>query len=50
MIDISAFRTEPDEPVEPVPAPPPADRAAQDAYRKEMAVWRDILDGADAWQ
>lgn len=47
MIDISAFRTEPDEPDEPdepVTLPP-----VDDAYRKEMAVWRDILDGADAW-
>lgn len=50
MIDISAFRTEPDEPNGPVATPPPpVDPATQDANRKEMAVWRDILDGANAW-
>lgn len=50
MTDISAFRVEPDEPDEPTPPPPPVDQAVQDAYRKEMAIWRDILDGANAWQ
>lgn len=48
MVDISAYRIEPDEP-ETTPPQPPIDTAAQDAYRKEMAVWRDILDGANAW-
>lgn len=50
MIDISAFRTEPDEPVEPTPPPAPIDQATRDANAQEMAIWRDILDGADAWQ